>query len=176
MSKERKLPSWITEYVLTVSPELASTSLFRFNVKLQITDEHNKPKTLTVDMLPDLDLDYEILEEQMEQIPGQYAFWSAVFSEVKMGVAVADRKLKMRYGAVVEKIQEESNKNGVKLTAEVIKRIAESDQDVVKADLAYQMAQMQAGKLFHMLEALKMKSELARSLAGFKRNERDYTS
>jgi hypothetical protein len=39
--------------------------------------------------------------------------------------------------------------------------------------MEYQRSQMQAGKLYHMLEALKMKAELARSLAGFKRNEQE---
>lgn len=175
MTKERKLPSWIEENVLCVSPELANTTLFKFNVKLQVkeTGEDGKlrNKILTVDLLPDLDLDYEILEDQIQDIPAQYAFWSTVFSEVKMGVAVAERQYKMRLGEAMEEITEKFSKNGLKPTAEVIKRIVEKDAELVRADLELQKAQMKAGKLYHMLEALKLKAELARTLSGFKKNE-----
>jgi hypothetical protein len=172
---ERKLPSWIQENVLCVSPELAKTTLFKFNVKLQVKEygedgkAHNK--VLTVDLLPDLDLDYEILEQQIQDIPSQYAFWSTVFSEVKMGVAIAERQYKMRLGEAMEEITDRYAQNGLKPTAEVIKRIVEKDTELVKADLELQKAHMKAGKLYHMLEALKLKAELARTLAGFKKNE-----
>lgn len=173
--KERKLPSWIEENVLCVSPELANTTLFKFNVKLQVKEQGEdgkaKNKVITVDLLPDLDLDYEILEQQIQDIPSQYAFWSTVFSEVKMGVAIAERQYKMRLGEAMEKITDSYAKNGIKPTAEVIKRIVEKDAELVKADLELQKAQMKAGKLYHMLEALKLKAELARTLAGFKKNE-----
>jgi hypothetical protein len=172
---ERKLPAWIEENVLCVAPELASTTLFKFNVKLQVKEKDEtgsiKNKVITVDLLPDLDLDYEILEQQIQDIPAQYAFWSTVFSEVKMGVAVAERQYKMRYGEVIEQITREFASNGIKPTVEVIKRVVEKDKELIKADLEYQKAQMKAGKLYHMLEALKLKAELARTLAGFKKNE-----
>lgn len=172
---ERKLPSWIEENVICVSPELASTTLFKFNVTLQVREPDGngktKPKTITVDLLPDLDLDYEILEQQIQDIPSQYAFWSTVFSEVKMGVAVAERQYKMRLGEAMEAVTDRYAQNGLKPTAEVIKRIVEKDADLVKADIELQRAQMKAGKLYHMLEALKLKAELARTLAGFKKNE-----
>lgn len=172
---ERKLPSWIEENVICVSPELANTTLFKFNVTLQVREPDGngktKPKTITVDLLPDLDLDYEILEQQIQDIPSQYAFWSTVFSEVKMGVAVAERQYKMRLGEAMEAVTDRYAQNGLKPTAEVIKRIVEKDADLVKADIELQRAQMKAGKLYHMLEALKLKAELARTLAGFKKNE-----
>lgn len=172
-----KLPSWIEENILTVAPELANTSLFKFKVRLQSVTGRidNKPtyKEIEVNILPNLDLDYEILEEQMQDIPAQYAYWSAVFSEVKMGVAIAERKLKMRYGQVLERVQQEFTERNLKPTVEVIKRIVEKDAEIAKADMEFQKMQMQAGKLYHMLEAIKMKSELARSLSGFKRNEQE---
>lgn len=173
---EKKLPSWVEENIALVAPDLMGTTLFKFKVKLQIVsgkDINDKPtyKEIEVDLLPDLDLDYEILEQQMQDIPSQYAFWSSVYSEVRMGVSLAERKLKMRYGQAYEAVQKEFEANKVRPTIEVIKRIVEKDGGVLKADIEYQKLQMQSGKLYHMLEALKMKAELARSLAGFKRNE-----
>ena len=88
-----------------------------------------------------------------------------------MGVAVAERKMKMRYGAVMERVQTEFAERNVKPTVEVIKRIVEKDAELARADIEYQRQQMQAGKLYHMLEALKAKIDVARSVVGFKRQE-----
>lgn len=175
---DRKLPSWIEENVMAVAPELRGTTLFRFNVKLQVTDgvdDRGRPKQkeFEVDLLPDLDLDYDILEQQMLDFPAQYAFWASVYSEVRMAVGVAERKLKMRYGSAMERIQQEWADKNLKPTVEVMKRIVEKDTDLAKADLEYQRLQMQAGKLYHMLEALKAKIDVARSVIGFKRQEYD---
>ena len=176
---DKKLPSWIEENIAIIAPDLLGTTLFKFKVQLQVIDGKDnqtgkiKRKELEVNMLPDLDLDYEILEQIIQDIPAQYAYWAAVYSEVRMGVGLAERKLKMRYGQVIEKLNKEFEDRKYKPTVEVIKRIVEKDEAIAKADIEYQKAQMQCGKLYHMLEAIKMKAELARSLAGFKRNEQE---
>ena len=113
----------------------------------------------------------DILEKQMQAIPAQYAFWSAVYSEVRLAVSVAERNLKVRKGKATEEIQRAATINGIKITADQVKTIVEADNNLVDADLRLQTAMMQAGKLYHMLEALKMKAELGRSLCGFKKAE-----
>lgn len=168
-------PDWITE---NLPAELADSTLFRFIVQLQVVesrDEDGKQihKKLEVDMLPDLDINYDILELQMASIPAQYAFWAAVYSELKMGVAIAERKLKARKGKVIERITTECNLSKVRLTADQIKSIAEADSSLIEAELKYERAQMVCGKTYHMIEAIKLKAELARSLAGFKKKEQE---
>lgn len=167
-----KLPEWINE---NVPPELAGSTLFRFLITLQTTEVINGEsvrKSITVDMLPDLDLDMEILESQMEAIPAQFAFWASVYSELKLAVGVAERNLKIRRGKAVEEINRRYHNEKLKPpSAEQVKTIVESDDQLVAADMRLLQAQMQTGKLYHMLEALRMKAELARSLAGFKRQE-----
>lgn len=169
-----KLPDWIREWVPT---ELAESSLFRFEVMLQVEerDEHGKlgRKKIIVDLLPDLDLDYEILEEQMQRLPAQYAFFAAIYSEVRMNVELLERALKARKGTIVEQMVKEGKEEKVKFTADQIKTVLEADKGLAQLDGNLQKFQMQAGKLYHMLEALKMKAELARSLAGFKRQEQN---
>ena len=109
----------------------------------------------------------------MASIPAQYAFWAAVYSELKMGVAIAERKLKARKGKVIERITTECNLSKVRLTADQIKSIAEADSSLIEAELKYERAQMVCGKTYHMIEAIKLKAELARSLAGFKKKEQE---
>lgn len=169
-----KIPPWFERTLAAVAPELMASTLFKFKVKLQVMEDDGtgtKPKMLEVNMLPDLELDYENLEQYMQELPAQYAFWAAVYSEVKMGVAVAERKLKMRYGQVMERINKEFEDRKLKPTIEIIKRIVEKDESLAKADIEFQKAQMQAGKLYHMIEALNKKIDLVRSLAGFKKRE-----
>jgi hypothetical protein len=177
LEDDKKYPSWIEQNIIAVAPELMGTTLFKFKVKLQVLEasenSEKKQKEIEINLLPDLDLDYEVLEQLMQDIPSQYAFWAAVYSEVRMGVAVAERKLKMRYGQAIEKINKEYEDRKFKPSVEMMKKIVEKDEALAKADMEYQRSQMQAGKLYHMLEALKMKAELARSLAGFKRNEQE---
>lgn len=175
--KNERLPKWIDENLPT---ELATSTLFKFNVKLQATEwdpddpNRRRRKEIEVDILPDLDLDLDIIESQMADLPAQYSFWAAVYSEVRLGVAVAERKLKARKAEVTKLINEEYRKEGLKPpAADVLKTVVEADKRLNEAEMAFQHAQMQAGKLYHMIEALKMKAELARSLLGLKKQDRD---
>ena len=165
---------WI---LANVPRELINSSLFKFNVKLQVVeklDDDNRPvyKVITVDMLANVDIDYETLEESICDIPSQFAFWSAVYSEVRLGVAIAERKLKIRRAEATRAVLDEAKKNTVKLTVDQIKSIVEAHELLNKAEVSYSEIQMKAGKLYNMVEAIKMKAELARTLAGFKKLER----
>lgn len=168
----RSLPKWIEE---NVPDELADSSLFRFNVALQVPDhdDPSKKRQITVDILSDLDIDMEVLEEQMQNLPAQYMFWSAVYSEMRLAVAVAERNLKVRRGSATKYVQKEASDNGVKISIEQLKLIVESDEKLIDADLRLAKAQMVAGKIWHMLKAIEMKHENCRSLIGLKKAEID---
>lgn len=165
------LPKWIAN---NIPSELVESTVFRFEVKLNsVNPETNKNTIIEVDILSDLDLDYDLLEEQVQDLPAQYAFWSAVYSEARNMVAVAERAVKVRRAQAIRAVQNDAQENKVRFTADQVKNLIEADGALVKADKKLQEFQMKAGKLYHMVEALKMKAELARSLAGFKRQEQD---
>jgi len=166
-----ELPAWITNNV----PEaLVDSTIFRFEVKLNSIDpDTGKHRIITVDILPDLNLDYDTLEEQVQDLPAQYAFWAAIYSECRNMVALAERAVKVRRAQAIRAVQKDAADNKVRFTAEQVKHLIEADNALVGADSKLQKFQMQAGKLYHMLEALKMKAELSRSLAGFKRQEHE---
>lgn len=195
MNDKRQLPEWIGEFI---PKDLVQSTLFRFNIELQtvraftckscnhrhpakvtvceecghteIIREHKKVK---VDLLPDLDLDYDNLENLMQDIPAQYAFYAMVYSEARLKVAIEERRTKAIKGSIIEGVQRRAAVEKIKLTAEQVKSVVEAEPDLQEADQKLHLAQMQCGKLYHMMEALKMKSELARSLAGFKRQEQE---
>ena len=169
-NEEGRLPKWIEA---NIPDELVSSSLFKFEVTLQVPDpdDPSQKRKIEVDILPDLDIDMDILEEQMQDVPAQYAFWSSVYSELRLAVAVAERNLKVRRGKATKFVQEEAKRNGTRISVEQVKTIVESDQKLIDADLRLARAQMLAGKIWHMIKALEMKQENCRSLIGLKKAE-----
>jgi len=168
------LPPWI---ISNIPDELIDSKLFKFKVILQVSandpDDPKKRKKIEVDILAGLDIDMEILEEQMQDLPAQYTFWAAVYSELRLAVSVAERNLKVRRGKATKHVQEEAKSNGTRISVEQTKIIVEGDNLLIAADLQLAKAQMVNGKVYHMLEALKMKHEVMRSLIGFKKSEHD---
>lgn len=166
------LPSWIQA---NVPEELVTSSLFRFKVSLQVpdSDDPSKRKEIEVDILPDLDIDMEILENQMQDIPSQYVFWASVYSELRLAVSLAERKLKQRKSEAFKAVQDELVANNIRVPVEQQKMAVEMDKNLCRADVNLAVAQRNAGKIWHMLKALEMKHEVCRSLIGFKKSEHD---
>ena len=162
--------NWIES---NVPQELIKSSLFRFDVTLRVPDPDNpgKNKKISVDILSDLDVDMDILEEQMQNLPSQYAYWSAIYSELRVAVAVAERNLKVRKGKATDEVVSRAKEAGTKVTADQVRQIVEINPALVEADLKLANAHMIAGKIYHMLEAVKMKHEVCRSLIGIKKAE-----
>ena len=158
-------PSWIDEHI---PPELASSTLFRFDARLP------DGTTISVDLLQDIDVDYERLERQLEDTPAQYVWYASVLAELKAQVQILERKCKARRGYLTEQAVATAAAAGVRSpAADVVKIMIESDETLNKLEALLAKGQKHANKIHHMVEALRMKSEHLRSLAGFKRQERD---
>jgi len=170
MPRPKEYSDWIEA---NVPVELINSSLFRFEVSLRIPDPENpkKSKKILVDILSDLDVNMDILEEQMQNLPSQYAYWAAVYSELRVAVAVAERNLKVRKGKATDETTQRVKESGTKITADQVRQIIEVNPALVEADLKLANAHMLAGKIYHMMEAVKMKHEVCRSLIGIKKAE-----
>jgi hypothetical protein len=164
------VPKWIAA---NIPDELVDSSLFRFDITLQVPDpdDPSKKKQITVDVLHDIDIDMDILEEQMQDIPAQYMFWSSVYSELRLAVSVAERNLKVRRGKATKFTTEEAKREGTRISVEQVKLIVEQDEKLCRCDLALARAHMLAGKVYHLVRALEMKQENCRSLIGLKKAE-----
>lgn len=159
---ERKLPIWIENYV---PPELSASVLYKFKLKLP------NEQSIDVDLRQDLDVSYEDLETQMADIPAQFMFWGSLYSEMKQMQAIFERKIKARRGIITDEAIEVAKSAGVKMTDSQIKTIVEKDEVLNKLEENFAIVQKQVGKLWYMTEALRMKSDSLRSLAGFKKQE-----
>jgi hypothetical protein len=160
-------PPWIAA---NVPAELIDTDLFKIIVRLPLPD--NKVRIIDVSMLPGLEIDYDNLEIQMQEIPSQYAYWAALYSEARSVVAHAERTLRVRKARIYKEAYEATKDNAKsRIPVDSLKQIVEQDERVIQMDHRLQIANLQVGKLYHMVESIKIKGEMIRSLAGFKRQE-----
>jgi hypothetical protein len=162
--KNDALPQWFQEHVPL---DLANSPLFQFKIKLQ------NGNTCEINLVADIDINFEILEEQHERIPAQYIYWAAIYSELRCAVAILELKMRSKKNVVLRKTLEEFRARNAKTTDKQINAIVDGDQDLVKSEAELAILQRNCGKVYHMVEAIKLRSEHCRSLAGFKRQEKE---
>lgn len=159
MSKRnRKKPEWIEEYV---PEEVANSTLFKFVVSI------NKDQKFEVDMTADLNIDYSIIQQQLEDTPSEFVYWGAILSELKMQAAILERKIKARRGKLTKELVDEANRAGVRVTDKQVTAMIEADEKLNILETKYLLMQKHVGKMYFMVDAIRMKSESIRSLSGF---------
>jgi hypothetical protein len=164
MADNNDLPKWFKEHV---PPELARGTMFKFSIKLP------NGTVVNINLIDDIDINFEILEEQHERIPAQYMYWASVYSELRSAVAILELKMRSRRQAVVRKILDEFKVCGVKPTDKQTTSLIDGDDELIRKEAELAILQKNCGKVYHMVEAIRLKSEHSRSLAGFKRQEKE---
>lgn len=159
---EARRPTWLSE---NVPADVVTSGLFRFRVVLL------SGAVVSVDVSNDVEIDYERLEEQMDQVPGQYVWWASVYSEAKSMVTLVERRIKARRGTLIDAALQEARARDVRLTDKQVERVVEADEKLNELEVKLAKMQASVGKLYHMMKAIEMKSELLRSRSGFKRQE-----
>lgn len=138
-----------------------------FKIKIEMPDG----KKIIRDFSIDLSIDYDLLEEQLINTPVMFAFISSILSDQKFTCAKLERQIARRKAKIIENAHNQALKDGIKLHKYVLDELVEVDDEILKWQSKLMLAQKVMGKLYGMLEAMRMKSEHLRSLAGFKRQE-----
>lgn len=128
-------------------------------------------QTLEKDVRPDVAINYEYLEDQLVETPSMYVFWGTLLAEYRKQVAIIERAIKTRRGKVTRELLDEANKTGVKLRASDVNDLIEADDKINTLEAKLIIVNKTLSKLFCIVDAIKMKSEHLRSLAGFKKQE-----
>lgn len=131
----------------------------------------NFNKQIVVNLVPDIRLSYDNVEKSLEDIPSQYAYWSAVYAETKLRVNQLERAVKTVRGRIYRELNDAQRIEKVRIPQDSMKHIAEDDARLVAAESDLNIATMQCQKLYYMVEALRMKADLARTLTSLKREE-----
>ena len=158
MRQKRKKPECIGEYV---PQEVVDSTLFKFAVSV------GKDHKIEVDMTADLNIDYDIIQQQLEDTPSEFVYWGAILSELKMQAAALERKIKARRGKLTKSLVEEANSAGVRVTDKQVTAMIEADDLLNRLEVKHLLMQKHVGKMYFMVDAIRMKSESIRSLSGF---------
>ncbi len=162
-----KLPTWFEE---NVPAEIAESEVFRFTVAFP------SGKTAKFDLTQGIDIDYEMLEQHLEQTPAQFMYWGAMYSELRSKVTIIELQIKARRRAVANAIIEQFRNNQVRLTDKQFEKLLDGDERITKLEAELAATQKRVGKVLYMVEAIRMRSEHCRSLAGFKRQDKEQSS
>ena len=109
----------------------------------------------------------------MDYVTGQYVWWSSVYSEAKATVTLVERRIKVRRGRLVEQVMKMGREAGIRVTEKIAEKTIEVDRTLNDLEVQLIVLQKNVTKLYHMVKAIEMKSELLRSRSGFKRQERE---
>jgi len=151
---------WVAHNV----PKELINAIYKIRVDLQ------NGKIIERNFSTDLTIDYEILEEQLAETPAAFALWSSVLAEQRFVVAKLERLIARRRAKVCNNAREVAEE-GAKLHKYVLDEIVEGDDEILKLQGQLMIANRSLSKLYGIVDAMKMKSEHLRSLAGFKRQE-----
>jgi hypothetical protein len=127
-------------------------------------------KVINKDWTEDLSLNYENLDEDMEQIPSVLAFWSAVLAEARKKKNVMEMKMDIRRSKVLAAIKNLAAE-GVKMTVQDKENMVNVDEDFNKLRVEYIDIDTTVSKLFGIVESLKVKADNLRSFSSMKRAE-----
>jgi len=169
MSKGKKIARWFEQ---NIPSDILDSTLFKFRIYLGPHQEN----PIDIDMSAELDVDYTLVQEQLADLPAQFAWWAAIYSELKMQVGVYEKKIKLRRSRLINAAIAEAKESGVRLTDKQLSSISEDDATLNELDLVYIRLQKYTGKMYYMIKAMEMKFDALRSLAGFARLEQEHNS
>ena len=123
------------------------------------------------DTAEDLSIDFELLEQQLQDTPQMIAFWNALFAEQKIKVEVIERQIKILRGKIVKKILDDSRISGVEMRSTELREVINADEELIKLDATLLKARRSEERLKNVVESLIRKFDALRSLSGFKKSE-----
>lgn len=162
MARNKITPPWFTE---NVPEEIINSEIFRFNISI------SEGQAVSVDMISDLAIDYGNIQKQLEEMPSIYAYWAAMYSELKEQTAILERKIRTRKGALTKAAVAKFTKEGARLTDKQLSSVIDNDSVLTSLEEQYEKMQKNTGKMYHMVTAISMKADMIRTLAGFAKIE-----
>lgn len=153
--------SWITDSIEN------SVADYLFNIKIELPN-----RTLFQrDVRPDVAIDFDDLEKQLVELPEQLVFFDMILAEQRAKVATIEARKEATRGDLTAEIQEKARLNGIKLSVQTMKEIAQADDRMIEIESKIINETRKEHKIRALVNALQRKSEHLRSLAGFKREE-----
>jgi hypothetical protein len=151
---KRNIEPGVADYLFNIRINLPNRTLFQRNVR------------------PDLVIDFEDLERQLQELPEMLCFFDSLLAEQRAKVATLEAKKEAIKGDLTDEILDRSKREGVKFSVQAIKDITQADDRMMQTQAEIIKETKIEHRLRAVVSALQRKSEHLRSLAGFKREEK----
>jgi hypothetical protein len=125
------------------------------------------------DLRPDLKVMQDSIEDHLRMNAAARYFWSVLHADMRAHVGKLERLLKSRKGIARKKIAEELSQTEIKQTDKLLDALVDSDAEVLKIEDDIGDAWHKVNKLASLITSIDMRHESLRSLAGFKKGERN---
>lgn len=157
--------SWVSE---NIAQDVAD---YLFNIKVSLPNR----TVLARDIRPDILIDFDALEEQLETTPEMICFWNMLMAEQKAKCATLERQAIIVRSTIADRILKDAKEKNIELRRSDIKDIVEADEDIANIEAQTILEDKKHEKIKAVVESLQCKSRHLQSLAGFKREERRNT-
>ena len=137
-----------------------------FRLKIKIND-----KEIQQDVSTDVEINYDLLEEQLTETPSKFAFWSMILADQKFKLQTIEKRITRRKSKLLTDYFDQAQQNGYKVTKYMADEFVEADDELLRLESLHIIELRLYNKLWGVVDSLKMKSEHLRSLAGFKKQE-----
>ena len=148
----------------TVPEEIRNGTIFRFKIKFA-------DKEVDLDMMANMAIDYSDMVNELSKATSEFAYWAAIYCEIKHQAAVDDKAIRCRRAKVMDDVIRQSIEKGYKLTDKQLQALVDGDQKLIEMEAKYLVSSKNAAKLYYVVEAMKMKADNLRSLSGFAKLE-----
>ena len=160
------MSNWIEK---NIEPDIAN---HLFNMRLTLVNKQVYQRNV----VPDLSVDFEMLEQQLEETPQMIAFWNQVLADQTCIVEAMDRSIKTKRGQIWEKTISEAQSRSLDVRTTDIKEIVNADKSISALELELIREHRKEAKIKAVVDGLIKKFDALRSLSGFKRAEQSRPS
>ena len=145
---------------------------YLFNIRIQLP---SRVGLVQRDVRPDVLIDFDLLESQLADTPEMLAYWDLLLAEQNAKVAALIRRSIMLRSEATRRILEDARASNIDHRRTDLEDLVEIDENVTENEANIVIETRNFDRVKAVVNSLKMKSEHLRSLAGFKRKEREET-
>ena len=156
--------SWVKK---NITVEVAD---YLFNIK--VSSLPDRIGVFQKDVKDDLAIDYDTLEDQMMEMPEVIAFWDMILASQKAKVASIETSMESLKGQIVRRLVEQGRQEKVDIRRSDLDDMVNADEEMMAKKASFIMESRNEDKLKAVVNGLRIKADMLRSLAGFKREEK----
>lgn len=123
------------------------------------------------DFSGDVQIDYDNIQEELENAPAIFSYWSSVLAQQRLIVDTSKQAIIARTAKKQNEYSNAAKAGDFKMSKYQLDSLVEADDDIIKMKMQLAFDEKKLSVLYGLIKSLEMKSDNLRSLAGFAKME-----